>query len=129
MLIKYVQRFNLILLLLIINYGCSNPNSEFDNRLNELLNSSKSNEINTRHKKIFNELYGWDKARQEGIEYCKLLTKGLDKEEIRKNQSLAGVELITQGKLTAEQSADIDLVNIKIQLAAEKAYCPEHKDS
>jgi len=129
MLIKYVQRFNLILLLLIINYGCSNPNSEFDNRLNELLNSSKSNEINTRHKKIFNELYGWDKARREGIEYCKLLTKGLDKEEIRKNQSLAGVELITQGKLTAEQSADIDLVNIKIQLAAEKAYCPEHKDS
>ncbi|MBD2132035.1 hypothetical protein H6F47_06105 [Sphaerospermopsis sp. FACHB-1094] len=102
------------------------------------MNSSKSNEINTRHKKIFNELYGWDKARQEGIEYCKLLTKGLDKEEIRKNhlwknQSLAGVELITQGKLTAEQSADIDLVivilNIKIQLAAEKAYCPEHKDS
>lgn len=128
MLIQYVQRFNLILLLLIINYGCSNPNSQFDNRLNELLNSSKSNEINTRHKKIFNELYGWDKARQQGIEYCKLLTKGLDKQEIQKNQSLAGVELITQGKLTAEQSADIDIVNIKIQLAAEKAYCPEYKD-
>ncbi|WP_414551511.1 hypothetical protein [Anabaena sp. CCY 0017] len=128
MLTKYLARFSMILLLLIITYGCSNANSEFDKELNRLLNSSKSNEINTRQKKFFNELYGRDKSRQQGMEYCQLLTKGISKEEIRKNNILTGLELINQGKLTPEKSADIDMIDISIQLAAEKAYCPEHID-
>ncbi|MDB9318622.1 hypothetical protein [Nodularia spumigena] len=128
MLTKYVARFSMILLLLIITYGCSNANSKFDKELNRLLNSSKSNDINKRHKKIFNELYGRDKSRQQGMEYCQLLTKGISKEEIRNNRILTELELITQGKVTPEKSTDIYIIDISIQLSAEKAYCPEHID-
>ncbi|MBE9239179.1 hypothetical protein IQ227_25005, partial [Anabaena aphanizomenioides LEGE 00250] len=90
MLIKYVQRFHLILFLLVITYGCSsNPNSKFDNKLNEWMNSSKIDERNIRQKKMFDQLYGWDKAREKGMKYCKLLTEGVTEQEILVTESLA----------------------------------------
>lgn len=112
-----------------INYdSCSSKNSDFNAELNQLLNSSKSSDINSRQKKNFDELYSWDKARKQGIEYCQMLNKGISKEEIRSSNIATGLELISQGKLTPEESADIDIIDISIQLAAQKAYCPEHGD-
>lgn len=121
---KYISIF----LLLITLYSCSSKNSNFNAELNQLLNSSKSSDINARQKKIFDELYGWDKAKKQGIEYCQKLNKGISKEEIRSSNLATGLELISQGKLTPEESADIDIINISIELAAQKVYCPEHRD-
>ncbi|WP_427161743.1 hypothetical protein ACQFX9_09350 [Aliinostoc sp. HNIBRCY26] len=116
------------LLILITLNSCSSQDSKFNNELKQLFSSSKSEEINSRHKKLFDELYGWDKARKQGIEYCQMLSKGISKEEIRSNHIATGLELISQGKLTPEESADIDIINISIELAAQKVYCPEHRD-
>lgn len=130
MLIKYVQRFHLILFLLVITYGCSsNPNSKFDNRLNEWMNGSKSNERNIRQKKMFEQLYGWDKAREKGMKYCKLLTEGVTEQEILVTESVADKELIEQGKITQVQSDDLFLLHIAIRYAAIDAYCPQFKNN
>ena len=67
------------------------------------------------------------KSPKTGIEYCQLLNKGVSKEEIRSYHIQTGTDLISQGKITPEESADIDILNISIELAAQETYCPEHR--
>ncbi|AFY47886.1 hypothetical protein Nos7524_2033 [Nostoc sp. PCC 7524] len=124
---KLGKYLSFILILIFLN-SCSSKDSVFNTELNQLLNSSKSNDINARQKKIFDELYGWEKAKKQGMEYCQMLNKGISKDEIRSHNIATGLELISQGKLTPEESADIDIINISIELAAQKSYCPDHRD-
>jgi len=107
--------------------SCSSKNSKFEDKLFYYLNDSRDPDFIERRNKIFNELYGLEKAKNKGLEYCKLLYNGVSKEEVIEERVYKHINLMSEKKITAEEAADISLVEIAIELAAQETYCPEHK--
>ena len=48
---------------------------------------------------MFNELYGFNKARNQGIEYCKLLSFGVSKDEAMQTRMARNINLSCERKL------------------------------
>ena len=131
--IKYTnnkQRTLIIIAILILTNlnSCSNSkDSQFENELSKELNSSMEPAYNTRAKKMFDRMYSIEKARKKGLEYCQSLARGITKEELSRQATIAMIEIRDEKKLTTDEAVAFTLVDISIERAAVKAYCPSYQ--
>lgn len=131
--IKYTnnkqQTFIVIAILLLTNLiACSNSkDSQFENELSKVLNSSTDSAYNTRAKKMFDRMYSLEKARKKGLEYCQKLANGITKEELSRQAMAPIMELLYEGKFTTDEVVDLTTVDLSIEVAAIKAYCPSYQ--
>lgn len=123
------QTLVILAILLLTNLiACSNSkDSQFDNELSKGLNSSMDPDHNTRRKKMFDRMYNIEKAKTKGLEYCQKLASGITKEELSRQATIATMGLKDEGKFTIDEITDLTMVDISIELAAIKAYCPNYQ--
>lgn len=102
--------------------------SKFEDKLSSYLNDSRDSDIKERNNKMFNNLYGFNKARNQGIEYCKSLSSGVSKDEAMQTRIGRNMNLLSENKITSEEASSISWIDTAIELAAKEIYCPEHRD-
>lgn len=117
-------------LILSIGYGIF-PSQEtaFRDELSRLLNSSGDPSINLRVQKSFDDRFGYERARELGRNYCEQRSRGVSDREISRQTSLRSLNLMSEGKVTAEEATTLALVDISIVLAAQRTYCPEFESN
>lgn len=91
--------------------------AQFKNELNKLLSETYyDDELNQAIKSLFMESVGYEKAIEIAKGYCSQRTRGMSKDQIRNNKALGyePIEMVT--------------IEISIQMAATKSYCPQFQD-
>jgi hypothetical protein len=119
------------ILVLSISYILLFPSQDtaFRNELSQLLNSSNDSNINLRLQKSFNDRFGYEKSKEIGMSYCTQRSRGVSDREITRQTNLRSFNLMSQGKVSAEEATTLALVDISIVLAAQRTYCPEFKSN
>jgi hypothetical protein len=119
------------ILVLSISYILLFPSQDtaFRNELSQLLNSSNDSNINLRVQKSFNDRFGYEKAKEIGMSYCAQRSRGVSDREITQQTNMRSFNLMSQGKVSAEEATTLALVDISIVLAAQRTYCPEFKSN
>lgn len=125
-LLKPNQKLSKIIALVILTacVSCSSQDSTFDNEISRLLNSSRDSNINAKQKRLFEKVYGFERARKEGKDYCQLLASGANQEQLQSKNVEDVMNLVSQGKVSGEDAAYLMSLDGTIKLAAKKAYCP-----
>ncbi|MEZ2235957.1 hypothetical protein [Microcoleus sp.] len=83
------------------------------------------------YKKMF-EAYTFERAKQHGLEYCSDLSKGISEEELFRayndrqlNRTMKSLE---NGTMSERENIDLFVVELEIQGAAIKVYCPQFQN-
>ncbi|MEA5566896.1 hypothetical protein [Anabaena sp. UHCC 0399] len=114
----FIRYFCLALLL----FGCSTA-SNFDSALSERLKH-----FDNQQKSIFNELYTYSSAAKEAQEYCNKRTSGKTEEDIAKEDVEWQINLVSEKKVTPDESADLLAIRVALQILALDFYCPQYKN-
>ena len=83
------------------------------------------------YKQMF-EAYTFDKAKQYGLEYCSDLSKGISEETLFRayndRQLERHMKSIENGTMSERENLDLFVVEVEIQGAAIKVYCPQFQN-
>ncbi|MDJ0723662.1 MAG: hypothetical protein QNJ38_00960 [Prochloraceae cyanobacterium] len=111
--------------LLSIAASLSGGDPKFRRSVNSAIAAGNNREINSQLQRLFEEEYGWEKAKQEAKEYCQELEAGKTRQEIFADR-FKYRELDSSGEeTTAQKGAYLKMIKIIIYHAAEKSYCPQ----
>ena len=101
--------------------ACTN-NNQFNKSLSYYMKDSPKDV-----KATFNKMYTFETAEKEGRAYCDKLASGETMEKIMSEESRNLAILVSQNKITLDQSVAIGLIQTYIQSAGTIAYCPQYK--
>ena len=119
----YITIAGILLLGLV---SCSGGDSKFKQSVNSAIEKGENKAINRQLKGIFEEEYGWEKARQEAKQYCQELKQGKKRSEIFADRLFKYREKDSSGKkTTAKKGAYLKMIKIIIYESAENSYCPQ----
>ena len=113
------------LLLLSGLTSCTRADTKFKNSVNSAIEKGENQTINRQLKQIFEEEYGWEKARGEAKQYCQELKEGKKRAEIFADRFKYREKDRSGKKTTAKKGAYLKLIKIIIYDSAEKSYCPQ----
>jgi hypothetical protein len=115
----------------IVNGIYFNKDAKFQREVYASLDKYPKKSQQEGYKKMF-EAYTFERAKKHGLEYCSDLSKGISQETLFRayndRQLNRHMKSIENGTMSERENIDLFVVELEIQGAATKVYCPQFQN-